>query len=463
MSDFDDRCTDPTAGIVASSTTGWLPRAALVTMLLCATACGGTDLVGDASIDADAATDALDTGTDEPGPDGTCEDLDMDGHASRECGGDDCDDTRADVFSGAPEVCGDGVDQDCDGIVDGPMIMGPDTVVAGAEEAYGGEDVVWTGSDFAVLWTSDDSLNLSRVDGAGNLLGSFVPLDDPGASVLGGSAAWTGSALAVAWERDWEVEAAFFDRAGNRLLATTRLTDDPWWSASPHAQWTGSEVVVAWMDSRVMESECTMTSCFSDAFITRMDVAGEEVGDDTRISDESRSGGWPGLAWALWTGTGLGVFWGRHYARTDPAGVESGPDVALSAMEVIVPVWSGSEFGLGWMAGSEEGVFLDRIDRTGDLIDSVQVTDRPRTSDVSIAWTGSEYAVLWSHYGDVEPCGVYLALLPPGEGSPRGVLEVTGCDSSIGNEAIAWSGSTLGVLWRRWGTGLALTRIGMCD
>ncbi len=36
----------------------------------------------------------------------------------------DCDDARADVFPGAPEVCGDGVDADCDGNDDCPAIRG---------------------------------------------------------------------------------------------------------------------------------------------------------------------------------------------------------------------------------------------------------------------------------------------------------------------------------------------------
>ncbi len=38
-------------------------------------------------------------------------DLDLDGHT----GSDDCDETKADVYVGAPEKCGDGIDQDCDG------------------------------------------------------------------------------------------------------------------------------------------------------------------------------------------------------------------------------------------------------------------------------------------------------------------------------------------------------------
>jgi formylglycine-generating enzyme required for sulfatase activity len=46
----------------------------------------------------------------------TC-DEDEDGQERVECGGDDCDDTRADIFPGADDAC-DGDDNDCDGEVD---------------------------------------------------------------------------------------------------------------------------------------------------------------------------------------------------------------------------------------------------------------------------------------------------------------------------------------------------------
>ena len=48
-------------------------------------------------------------------PCGVDADADGDGHDRPDLGGDDCDDGAPGVYPGAAEVCGDGVDQDCDG------------------------------------------------------------------------------------------------------------------------------------------------------------------------------------------------------------------------------------------------------------------------------------------------------------------------------------------------------------
>ena len=51
-------------------------------------------------------------------PLGSCWDDDGDGYSDEACGGDDCDDADSAVNPGVPEICEDGIDDDCDGLVD---------------------------------------------------------------------------------------------------------------------------------------------------------------------------------------------------------------------------------------------------------------------------------------------------------------------------------------------------------
>ena len=66
-------------------------------------------------------------------------DYDRDGHARPLCDGNDCDDTRRDVYPGAPEVC-DGVDNDCDLRVDVDAIDALAWLYDGDRDGWGDAD-----------------------------------------------------------------------------------------------------------------------------------------------------------------------------------------------------------------------------------------------------------------------------------------------------------------------------------
>jgi hypothetical protein len=70
-----------------------------------------------------------------------CGDVDGDGYADASCGGTDCDDNDPDVNPGAEEICGDGIDNNCDGSIDEGCVSCPDADEDGyTDAACGGVD-----------------------------------------------------------------------------------------------------------------------------------------------------------------------------------------------------------------------------------------------------------------------------------------------------------------------------------
>lgn len=203
-------------------------------------------------------------------------DLDGDKHKSPRPGfapgapgscGDDCDDTNAASFPGNPEMC-DGIDNDCDGVVDNGFGYQTSSLapvrVSALDSARSQRDeggLVATPDAFVFTYTGlyDDPVTQQRhesrlkgIDAKGSALFE-TPVSDVNASTYAGPVAWSGRDLATAWsdarlDGNYEVYATQFSAAGALLRPAARVTNSENFSLHPSLKWNQSEFLIAFDD-----------------------------------------------------------------------------------------------------------------------------------------------------------------------------------------------------------------------
>jgi hypothetical protein len=403
-----------------------------------------------------------------PAVDG-CTDCDGDGFAWPA----DCNDADPGAYPGAPEEC-DGRDNDCDGLLDdGPACdttcdsparigvevrltdetassVSPALARNGAgygiawEDRRGGvieqvwfarlsirgvklepeapmtfaanpshqPDLVWTGTEYGLVWSRQGNLFFTRINAAGTQLGLEVQVTTEGNAAWAPHLVWTGSEYGVAWQdaRDGNEEIYFarLDAGGTRIGADVRVTSDPGSSTAPRLAWTGTEYGIAWEDDRDGNEEI---------YFARLDATGVKLGADTRVTDDSAISNAPDV---VWNGGEYGLVWRDrrngngeiYFALLSAAGVKIGSDVRVTdaADNSSQPRlgWTGTEYGVAWRDGRDGNTetYFARLDGLGLKIgDDLRLTaDDASSSEPALAWNGVSYGVAWvdSRDGDEE-------------------------------------------------------------
>lgn len=241
-------------------------------------------------------------------------DVDGDGHRAPVAGkkpgepgscGDDCDDTSNKAYPGNKEVC-DGVDNDCNGVVDDDMMYVPqDPTIDAVRVSEVGEapsspaGLAWGGDAYLAGYTG-------TVSGKTRLLGAFL---DPNGKKLSearitnntidaleGRVVWTGAFFGTAWSdrRDgsWEVYFNRLTPKGEKLGPDLKVSEDPSWSINISLAWTGKEFALAWQDQRELDPDFGIWG-------SRVDFDGNNIGGNVKLVDGQ--GGSPEIA--VGTGT----------------------------------------------------------------------------------------------------------------------------------------------------------------
>ncbi len=250
-------------------------------------------------------------------------DLDGDGHrrplADGTCG-DDCDDTDPRAFPGNPEVC-DGVDNDCDGIVDNGATYTP----LGNDFQLSTPGFDWAEPNSFTRGSATGNVRIIATYGA-SLAGQFSPyvqpLDATGhpsadVTVLTGtvaagsdtSLAWTGDRYGIAWsdrrDGNFEVYFALLDPTGKKMApGDERITVSDGFSLYPSLVWTGQDFAMVWQEER-NNGQFKLQG-------QRIDLDGHLVGNIVSLTSGSADDQGPvlaagkselGLAWVRQTGS----------------------------------------------------------------------------------------------------------------------------------------------------------------
>jgi hypothetical protein len=376
------------------------------------------------------------------------------------CGGPDCDDDDPTIHPGATEVCVDGLDQDCDTVVDGPMRLPSRTYVYDGESHAYTTSIVWSGSQWGLAWEDETyvfyDIYFARLDTDGALVGSVLDVTDTVTSMSESPAlTWTGSEFVVAWRdnrlTDTDVFIARISATGALASSEIQVTGGTTSCHVPDIAWSGSELGLVWGDDQ--------WDYYYDLAFQRIAADGTPIGSPTRLTSTGNWSYYPAIAWS---GSQYGLAWrddrdGNRdvwFAVLDPTGakVVSDTKIETSSGYAYYPdvVWAGSRWALTWQDGrhGQWEIYMELVDTAGTRIGSeIRVTNDPAVSETPrIAWGGSQFAITWSDDRATD-YHAYVTLLDASGVKTSSDIQLTLPGADCYGPGVDWSGSAFGMSW----------------
>jgi len=367
------------------------------------------------------------------------------------------------------EIC-NGKDDDCDGTVDEGLLTNTSGDLRITTDPAS-SDFVYLGSSptgFGLVWqdTRDGSamkgdVYFAPLDKQGQRRGGDVRISSTSGVTTHPAMTFGPNRWGLVYADDSVDNLELYFRAisptGQPLGTPVRLTTAPGDSDWPDLVWTGSEFAMVWEDERSGPNH-------SDLFFMRVDAMGMRVGNEVRLTNDAPRQGYPILKWS---GAGYGVAWTDwrdgnrevYFRRLDVSGQPVGAELRITnnALDSAWPdlTWNGDrrEWALAWhdtRDGNSE-IYFQRLTEQGQRIGSeVRLTNANGVSAYpSIDWNGFQYGISWQddRAQASRPAIYFMQVSATGMKNGNDLRLSSGSGSSTFTTA-SWNGTTFAFAWR---------------
>ncbi len=360
------------------------------------------------------------------------------------------------------ELCGNGVDDDCDGTTDQPEAEFRVTVVAehaglwrfsaiADREGYSIASVTQEGAltpaRVVITRLEADAENVRSVDGLDLLH-----------NVAGGgpTVARCEDYLGIAWTTEQDLRFSVIrDGTSSRSEPVVVEREAIYAPMSFSMIWSGHSFVVAYPWRRGGAGQIRLR---------RFGTDGGSLGTSLQVSQASMYVGYPSMTLTddgvavAWEDNRNGAFqWEVYLARATAelrmVGTETRITTSSETGNARAPslAWNGEGFGLAWVAGEDhrEQVFFVRLSREGERLGTARrvAVTRGRARHPSLVWTGHEYALAWrSVEGPHDRGNIFFVRLTSDGRRVAPSISVGDRGVQRGPELL-WTGAEYGLLW----------------
>lgn len=233
-------------------------------------------------------------------------DLDGDGFRSPKPGfapgapgacGNDCDDRSAAAHPGGIELC-DGVDNDCNGVIDDGAAFGSIRssvlVSVGPFDRASRGGLAFDGTNYGMSFAGHVPNEPTKqwfttLDRQGQLVGQQHTVSDVNSDTWPGPLLHNGSVFDTVWadarqDGNYEIYFNRYDSSGSKLQPDLRVTRARGFSLGPALVWNGSETLVVWHDRRFSGGGDSLGD--SRLFGQRIAFDGTLVGENVELTHD---------------------------------------------------------------------------------------------------------------------------------------------------------------------------------